>query len=346
MPITDQLEGAATSNAGSESTSPQVAATGQLNAPEIQKKRAGPRTQLGKERTKYNAVKHGLFAKVVLLSHEPRSEFNALLYGLRESLKPEGVLELTLVEKLATIFWRYRRLLQAESAEVLRNFEERRHEAEERSARQEELRWRRLEDLAKHSQVGLIEQINDAKTLETCLGQLRIARNGAQYYGLGFEEDDFDQSFCLALVYGIRYQGRPGKDLYDCFLECRDALKTTPVEREKRGFSSEDACLNKFVDEAGKEILRLTRLQESLPRNSAIAIKSPEEVIGLLKSSIPTSYELGHLLRYEVSVERAFDRTLAQLERLQRIRFDRETIDIVRPLIPGEKSLINKPQDL
>jgi hypothetical protein len=343
MPITDQLEGAATPLADSESASPQSIATGQLDAPEIQKRRPGPRTQLGKQRSKYNAMKRGLFAKVVLLSHEPRAEFNALLYGLQESLKPEGVLELTLVEKLATILWRYRRLLQAETAAVLSNIEERRDEAAKLSERQAEYEYSWQSHFAKHSKVGLMPRINDAKTLETCLRHLRIAKAEVQNFGLEFEEEDPDQPYCLKLVYGIRYPGRPGRDLYDCFVECLNALKATPVERQKRGFSSEDACVEKFIDEADKEILRLTKLQESLPRDSALAIKSPQEEIGLLKSAIPASAELERLLRYEVSVERAFDRTLKQLEKLQWIRSEREAIDVVRPLILEEKSLINKP---
>jgi len=40
----------------------------------------------------------------------------------------------------------------------------------------------------------------------------------------------------------------------------------------------------------------------------------------VLRRSIPDSHRLERLLRYEASLERAFDRTLSQLERLQRMR--------------------------
>lgn len=40
----------------------------------------------------------------------------------------------------------------------------------------------------------------------------------------------------------------------------------------------------------------------------------------MLRRSIPDSHRLERLLRYEASLERAFDRTLSQLERLQRMR--------------------------
>jgi hypothetical protein len=39
-----------------------------------------------------------------------------------------------------------------------------------------------------------------------------------------------------------------------------------------------------------------------------------------LCSLVPEASRLDHLLRYETSLERSFDRTLSQLERLQRIR--------------------------
>ena len=40
----------------------------------------------------------------------------------------------------------------------------------------------------------------------------------------------------------------------------------------------------------------------------------------MLRHSIPDTPGLDRLLRYEASLERSFDRTLTQLERLQRMR--------------------------
>jgi hypothetical protein len=79
---------------------------------------SGPRTPTGKDRSKHNALKHGIFSKIVLLKGEPRSDFDSLLSGLRDDLRPEGMLEKTLVEKLVSLIWRQRRLLMAEGAEI------------------------------------------------------------------------------------------------------------------------------------------------------------------------------------------------------------------------------------
>ena len=78
------------------------------------RKSGGPRTQEGKERSKYNAAKHGIFSKVVVIDGESRAEFRALLNGLRDYHQPVGMLEEILVDKLAALFWRQRRLIIAD----------------------------------------------------------------------------------------------------------------------------------------------------------------------------------------------------------------------------------------
>jgi len=84
----------------------------------LARRATGPRTALGKARSRYNAMKHGIFSNAVLLIGESRHEFDSLLDGLRESFQPEGTLEEVLVEKLATLLWRYRRCIVTETIEI------------------------------------------------------------------------------------------------------------------------------------------------------------------------------------------------------------------------------------
>jgi hypothetical protein len=63
----------------------------------------GPRTELGKEKSKQNALKHGIFSSTVLLKDEQRAKFDSLLNGLRDDLEPQGTLEEILVDKLASL---------------------------------------------------------------------------------------------------------------------------------------------------------------------------------------------------------------------------------------------------
>lgn len=69
----------------------------------------GPRTEQGKEKSKHNALKYGIFSKVVVLENESQAEVDALRNELRDYLQPEGALEEILVDKLTTLFWRLRR---------------------------------------------------------------------------------------------------------------------------------------------------------------------------------------------------------------------------------------------
>ena len=76
----------------------------------------GPRSDGGKQRSSQNAIKYGVFSKATLLKGESHSRYESILNGLWDTLQPEGKLEELLVEKLASITWRYRRLLVADGA--------------------------------------------------------------------------------------------------------------------------------------------------------------------------------------------------------------------------------------
>jgi len=78
----------------------------------------GPRTAIGKRRSSVNALKYGIFSKDLLVGDESHQEFEDLLQGLRNDMRPEGLLEIHLIECLAMIVWRRRRVLRAEAAEI------------------------------------------------------------------------------------------------------------------------------------------------------------------------------------------------------------------------------------
>jgi hypothetical protein len=81
------------------------------------RKAGGPRTPEGKQRTKLNALKYGIFSDIALLPGESRVKYNLLLNGFCESFLPVGKFEEVLVEDMATNRWHVRRVIQAEVAE-------------------------------------------------------------------------------------------------------------------------------------------------------------------------------------------------------------------------------------
>ncbi len=68
--------------------------------------------------TRFNALKHGILARRVVLPHEDAGEFADLLAALVEEHRPTGPTEAHLVAELAAIMWRQRRVLLAEGAAI------------------------------------------------------------------------------------------------------------------------------------------------------------------------------------------------------------------------------------
>jgi len=67
---------------------------------------------------RFNALKHGVLSRHVVLPHEDRQEYDELRDALLLEHRPTGATELHLVEELAGILWRKRRILMAEGAQI------------------------------------------------------------------------------------------------------------------------------------------------------------------------------------------------------------------------------------
>jgi hypothetical protein len=82
----------------------------------------GPATSEGKAIVAQNAVKHGIFAKDLIITtgdgKEDAQEYRELLDGLIVSLNPVGQMECLLVEKISVDYWRLRRVLRFESGSI------------------------------------------------------------------------------------------------------------------------------------------------------------------------------------------------------------------------------------
>jgi len=82
----------------------------------------GPVTTEGKALVSQNAVKHGIFAKDMIITagdgKEDAEEYQELLDGLILSLHPSGQMEYLLVEKIAADYWRLRRVLRFETGSI------------------------------------------------------------------------------------------------------------------------------------------------------------------------------------------------------------------------------------
>src|ERR671933_1978475 len=68
------------------------------------------------EVTRFNALRHGVLSRYTVLPWESETEYHELLNALVQEHQPHGPTEEHLVEELAGILWRKRRLRLAEAA--------------------------------------------------------------------------------------------------------------------------------------------------------------------------------------------------------------------------------------
>ena len=82
----------------------------------------GPKTLEGKMISSKNSLKHGIFSEELILTsgngRENENDFNLLIEELIDDLKPEGRLEMLIVEKIACNYWRLKRLFRYECTHV------------------------------------------------------------------------------------------------------------------------------------------------------------------------------------------------------------------------------------
>jgi hypothetical protein len=70
------------------------------------------------EPVRFNAMKHCILSRLAVLAHEDHAEFADLLAAPMDEHRPAGITERHLIEELATIIWRKRRVLLAEGAKI------------------------------------------------------------------------------------------------------------------------------------------------------------------------------------------------------------------------------------
>jgi hypothetical protein len=79
---------------------------------------AVPAAPGGYDAVRFNALRHGILSRYTVLAHESADDYQALLTALAEDHQPVGATQVHLVEELAGIIWRKRRVLLAEGANI------------------------------------------------------------------------------------------------------------------------------------------------------------------------------------------------------------------------------------
>ena len=281
----------------------------QLEANKANAQKGGVKTEEGKQIVKYNALKHGLLAKEIVVTigegAENPEEFNRLLVDLQEQLNPVGTLEEMLVEKIAAAYWRLRRAYNYEVG-LIRNkndmatddfYNRKNWEGKKANKSPEEIE----EEIEKENEATKYWE-KDFKDL----GKMYKAGKPLEDIfdwedNWGFLQDSVEHLF---MDERIKYEYVEPQELRALLVNEKDWTDKQIWER----------LIEICPEQADKHRNKIHDLEKEKQKN---VLK-----LQVLKKlgSIPQKEELDRLLRYESAIERQFYKALNQLERMQRLR--------------------------
>ncbi len=259
----------------------------------------GPKTLAGKARAAKNALQHGILSREVVIRSgagaENSAEYAALHAALRDDLDPRGALEELLVEKLAAVTWRWRRVLRFEAGAI-------RADSDEPVSAESLKLLQRLE-----------EEVEYQTEFERELTPEKLnARKPSE-------------GFAVWLLHALDRQGIDVDVMFD--LEGADL--------EERAWTKADLerALRAYAEQIGTESLehalwdvrfKMTKTLYAL-RPQVVALRLKHEREALL-ASLPYGEQLERLIKYEATLSREMERTLSQLERARALRSQPELV--------------------
>ncbi len=237
---------------------------------------------------RFNAMKHGILSRHAVLPHEDADDYATLVAALVHEHQPAGITEVHLVEELATIIWRKRRVLLAEGATLNEGI---------RSA-------------IGHGQSIIRSALPFANVTadhETDLGEL-LSLSPAQATERHTAATTILESLqVIAALLEKNSTKAYEKAIKMLDADSRDSWQVT-IEEEEVDANAEG--LAGFIDEA--LVPYFTNIAEETKNYAAIMAQTLGEGI--------RPFQLEKLGRYEVHLDRKFQRTLAMLVKLKQLR--------------------------
>ena len=249
-----------------------------------------PHTQ-AYEVVRFNALKHDILSRYTVLSHESHADYESLVNSLMDEHLPAGATEQHLIEELASVIWRKRRVLQAEGATINK---------------------------------GLKESARSAKTVIPAAAPFEMGLSGENTdirYLMDLKPVDVTESQRAARhdlaatnkASAILHKG--GDRAYDKAVRALlpDSREWWESYVEEEEYTADAEGLASFINE---HLAPLCHQQEKEARHhDAIVNQTIGE--GL------QAYKLEKLSRYETHLDRKFERTLAMLIKLKDLRSSR-----------------------
>jgi hypothetical protein len=229
---------------------------------------------------------------------------------LLDDLKPEGTLERLLVDQLATILWRKRRLLRAEAAEIEKTIQY--QYADTLNAYASDM-WDRVR--SGEATGGMLKHQDNPWILREALVMLKVVRCGLEQHG--FTGDPWDP-WILRRLYGLDHEdAAPFGTVFHLYL----SFSKEAGDNSNRAAESPEDSKKKMLEILDQEINRLQDLFDHCVR---FGLERSE--YNKVAALVPPPAVSERLLRYGTHLSREFDRALSQLEHLQRMRLGQPVI--------------------
>jgi hypothetical protein len=278
----------------------------------------GPRTPEGKEKVRWNALKHGLLAKAIATNlpsmQESAAEFQQLLTSLHDELQPVGLLEELCVERLAAAYWRLRRVLRTETMHLSQACETAKEEARQAvgAANQDA---QDAEEAARQEYVDCGEAL---RLLREIKKELHDQRDGP--------EETCKETCNKIEQVSILVMNDRVDDLYRAAVGSRQTLTgQAPATKEELIREARTAYQEVKNHRAELEVEMHTAAAEAeANRHKPLRVRvRPDRELPKIMVALPDA--LGALPRYETMFNREIDRAMDRLMKLQRERLKAST---------------------
>ena len=248
----------------------------------------------GTEVTRFNALRHGVLSRYTVLPWEDADEYHALVAALAAEHAPQGPTEEHLVEELAGILWRKRRLRLAEAATYRRGLKRRSSPSGDRERRScistppfGPTALKRPSARPRATPRPTSRDAGDEAMTRRALDLLGSRRNDAYEAALAALREDT-------------------RDWWQDMLAC-DADE---MEEDEEPVTADGEGLRRFIE--GEVLPRFETRKKELANRPLIREQAFGEALDPDK--------LERLGRYEVHLDRKLERTLAMLLKLKELR--------------------------
>jgi hypothetical protein len=254
----------------------------------------GPTSPEGKAVVSRNAVRHGIFAKDLVINagdgREDALEYQELLTELKNDLAPVGRMEMMLVEKIAVNYWRLRRVVRYETGEIRERLDDFRESAlrsyysSSRYSRQRpELQYYNYND-----------EITDTEYQEQCY---KVAGMQSSNFNLMEEKTALEYVLCFRMD---REEAEFTEKDYKAAKKYVAALSPQMQGKLRKEMLEEAQQVLGEMEEVRTWQVKFDRIQKA--------------------KSLPATSDLNNVIKYENSLERSIFRNLAAFKTLQENR--------------------------